>query len=168
MGSAYFDWGGSRGFVLASRGSAPRTPPGVCADTPLDPAAKGFAPGPHWCAARPRPPACRSASLCLALLAPGLLASLLLKFNSAALRGISDGVFKQALSAWCGAETSDFSEKIGRLGRSPLDKLVRPRLFPLLPYSRTPLLPNPYSPIPLFPSTSVQRGPAYRIVADCS
>jgi hypothetical protein len=40
-------------------GPAPR----VCADTPLDPAAKGFAPGPHWCAARPRPPATRTLRL---------------------------------------------------------------------------------------------------------
>jgi hypothetical protein len=35
----------------------PERAPRVCADTHLDPAAKGFAPGPHWCAARSRPPA---------------------------------------------------------------------------------------------------------------
>jgi hypothetical protein len=90
-----FGFGGSRGFVLASR---------------------GFAPGPHWCAARPRPPACRSASLCLALLAQGLLASLLLNFNSAALHGNSDGMSNQKLDTGCKAEKLNFFKKFNFWG----------------------------------------------------
>jgi hypothetical protein len=46
-------------------------------------------------------------------------------------------------------EKSDFFEKIEFLGRSLLDNRTLPPFFPLLPYSLTPLLPNPYSPIPL-------------------
>jgi hypothetical protein len=41
----------------------------MCADTPLDPAAKGVAPGPHWGRRVPKPLLIRSASLWLALLA---------------------------------------------------------------------------------------------------
>jgi hypothetical protein len=96
---------------------APNPARGVCGHTP-GPRRQGVAPGPHWCAARPRPPACRIASLSLALLAQGLLASLLLNFNSAALHGNSDGVSNQELSAWGWVQNSDFFEKIGLLGRS--------------------------------------------------
>jgi hypothetical protein len=83
------------------------------------------------------------------LLAHGLLASLLLNFNSAALHGNSDGVSSQELSAWGGVEKSDFSAKIGLLGRSPLNK------FYLTSTAYSPLpAPHrlfPHSPIPLLP-----------------
>jgi hypothetical protein len=45
------------------------------------------------------------------LLAPGLLASLLLNFNSAALHGNSDGVSSQKMGFWGKAEKSDFLQK---------------------------------------------------------
>jgi hypothetical protein len=50
-------------------------------------------PGPHWVRRVPKPLLIRSASLWLALLAQGLLASLLLNFYSASLHGNSDGMF---------------------------------------------------------------------------
>jgi hypothetical protein len=50
-------------------------------------------PGPHWVRRVPKPLLIRSASLWLALLALGLLASLLLNFYSASLHGNSDGMF---------------------------------------------------------------------------
>jgi hypothetical protein len=47
------------------------------------------------------------------LLAPGLLASLLLNFNSAALHGNSDGMSNQTLNVWGlgWVEKSDFLQK---------------------------------------------------------
>jgi hypothetical protein len=56
LGLAGCVWVGSRGFVLASGAPRPGPRQGLCGQ-PLDPATKGVAPGPHWCAARPRPPA---------------------------------------------------------------------------------------------------------------
>jgi hypothetical protein len=143
---------GSRSFVSASRGSAPRkSAKGVCGHTPgprrqrVTP--EGFKqtklPGPHWGRRFPKPLRFRIASLSLALLAQGLLASLLLNFNSAALHGNSDGMSNQKLDTGCKAETSDFFEKIGCLGRSQLENLTPHPLFSLLPYSLTPLFPFP-------------------------
>jgi hypothetical protein len=58
--------------------------------------------------------------------APKRLASLLLNFNSAALHGNSDGISNQELGFqnYGEVEKSDFFEKIGFLGRSPLNKRV--------------------------------------------
>jgi hypothetical protein len=56
MGIWLFRFGCDLGASVWHPGAPrPGPAPRVCADTPLDPAAKGFAPGPHWGRRVPKP-----------------------------------------------------------------------------------------------------------------